>query len=171
MRRAIAELVFGTVLVTLVASCATGTSSVPGTDLLDLINQKRAENNCKPVIGNEQLRIAAERHAVDMRDNNAHLIPGPTPDLTGHMGSAYSIPPHSTPPQRITAAGFSYSKWGEIVYWSPQPSSAAENINWWMNSPPHRKIIQDCEFTHAGVGLLYPGGTKWYSVVDFGKNP
>jgi uncharacterized protein YkwD len=39
-----------------------------------------------------------------------------------------------------------------------------------MNSAPHRAIIETCAFTHAGVGLVYPGGTSWYAVVDFGAH-
>jgi hypothetical protein len=33
--------------------------------------------------------------------------------------------------------------------------------------PAHKAIIEDCGYTHAGVGLVYPGGTEWYSTVDF----
>jgi uncharacterized protein YkwD len=39
-----------------------------------------------------------------------------------------------------------------------------------MNSPAHKAIIEDCSFTHAGVGLVYPGGTQWFSVIDFGTH-
>ena len=52
----------------------------------------------------------------------------------------------------------------------PPGNSVQANVDWWMNSPPHRALIEDCGFTHAGVGLLYPGGTQWFSVIDFGAH-
>jgi uncharacterized protein YkwD len=39
-----------------------------------------------------------------------------------------------------------------------------------MNSPSHKNIMLDCNYTHAVVGLLSPGGTKWYAVVGFGRH-
>jgi uncharacterized protein YkwD len=39
-----------------------------------------------------------------------------------------------------------------------------------MNSPGHKAILLDCQYTHAGVGVLYPGGAKWYAVTDFGRH-
>jgi uncharacterized protein YkwD len=98
-----------------------------------------------------------------MRDNNSQFQPG----TDGHTGSD-----GSRPPDRITAAGFApMTGWGEVLYWSlSAPSSVQQNIDWWMNSPPHRATILNCRLTHAGVGLLYPGGSKWISAVDFGSH-
>ncbi|WP_317921561.1 CAP domain-containing protein [Cupriavidus sp. TA19] len=148
-------------LLAFLVSCATGTSSVPGKNLLDLINEKRTAAGCPAVLGSSELRSAADRHAVDMRDKKAHL----QPNTDGHTGSD-----GSRPGQRIASAGFApLSRYGEILYFSESTSSEAATVNWWMNSPAHKAIMLDCQFTHAGVGLLYPGGTKWYAVVDFGK--
>jgi uncharacterized protein YkwD len=138
-----------------------GTGSLPAQDLLDQINQKRAEGGCPAVAGNDQLRVAAEREAVDMRDNSAHLQPG----TDGHTGSD-----GSRPEQRIAAAGFApASRTGEIIYSATGPpgNTVAATIDAWMRSDLHRGIILTCGFTHAGVGLLYPGGVSWFAVVDF----
>lgn len=145
-----------------VVSCGPGASNVPGSNLLDRINEKRVAEGCPKVAGDSRLRAAADRYAVDMRDNNAHEQPG----TDGHTGSD-----GSSPGQRIADAGFTpLTRHGEVIYWSAQPSSEAATLDWWMNSPRHKAIILDCQFTHAGVGLLYPGGTKWYAVVDFAKH-
>jgi uncharacterized protein YkwD len=152
--------VIGLVACLLVAGCGPGTSSVPAQDLLDQINNRRAAVNCPPVTGNDQLRSAAEREAVDMRDHNSMLQAG----TDGHTGSD-----GSRPDGRIRDSGYApISRTGEIIYWKTTgASSVQENIDAWMNSPPHRAIIQNCELRDAGVGLLYPNGVKWYSVVDF----
>ncbi|GAA3537738.1 CAP domain-containing protein [Zobellella aerophila] len=162
MRHPLAKIAVTAGILASVVSCAGGTSSVPGTNILDLINQRRAAAGCAAVTGSNTLRVAADRHAVDMRDNGAHLQAG----TDGHTGSD-----GSRPEQRIIAAGFTpLSGHGEILYWSESPSSEAETVNWWMNSPTHKAIMLDCQYTHAGVGLLYPNGTKWYTVVDFGRH-
>jgi uncharacterized protein YkwD len=139
-----------------VVACSSGTSSVPAQDILDLINEKRQAAQCPPVQGDSQLRAAADRHVIDMRDNG----------VTGHTGTD-----GSTPEQRMKEAGFTpLSKSGEVMYIEVPASTAAKTVDWWMNSPTHRAILLDCGFTHAGVGLLYPGGVKWYAVTDFGKH-
>lgn len=45
-----------------------------------------------------------------------------------------------------------------------------ETVDWCMNDPPHKVILLDCALTHAGVCILYPGGTKWIAGVDFGTH-
>ena len=107
--------------------------------------------------GNEQLRVAAERHAVDIRDYPAHFgPPGTNPPLADiHTGTD-----GSNGGSRIAAAGYSpLSSWGEIIYWASGPPGNTEQatIDWWMNSPGHRAQIEDCRFKEVGIGLLYPG--------------
>ncbi|WP_193315191.1 CAP domain-containing protein [Nostocoides sp. F2B08] len=127
-----------------------------------MINDKRAAAGCDPVAGEDRLRAAADRHAVDMRDNPA-VRSDPS-----HLGSD-----GSTPSQRIADAGYApVSRIGEIMYWASGPpgNTPSATVDWWMNSPRHREIIETCAFTHAGVGLVYPGGTEWYTTVDFGAH-
>lgn len=159
-RTTTAVLVAAVVLAT--AGSCPGTSSVPGQDILDLINAKRSAAGCPAVSGDDQLGVAADRHTVDMRDNPA-VRSDPK-----HLGSD-----GSTPEQRIADAGYTpTSRTGEIMYWASGPpgNTAQASIDWWMNSPPHRALIETCEFTHAGVGLVYPGGVEWYTTVDFGAH-
>jgi len=119
-----------------------GTSSVPGKNLLTLINDKRAAAGCAEV-----------------------GAPGTPPLNDIHTGTD-----GSNPGARIADAGYSpISLWGEIVYTASGAPYNTEQatIDWWMNSPPHRANIQNCGFKNAGVGLLYPGGVQWIAVVDF----
>jgi uncharacterized protein YkwD len=156
MRRTLAGITVASAVVASVVACGPGTSNVPAQDVLNLINQKRAAGGCPAVAGDDKLRAAAERHAVDMRDKG----------VTGHTGSD-----GSTMGQRITDAGFSpLSLYGENMYiGGPGTSTAAATVDWWMGSPGHKANILNCQFTHIGVGVLYPSG-KWYAVTDFGKH-
>jgi uncharacterized protein YkwD len=161
-RTTVAAIVVVAVLVTCANTCAPGTSSVPAQKLLELINQKRTAAGCSPVTGDDKLRAAAERHVVDMRDHPAVRV---DPNHIGSDGSTIG--------SRIADAGFMpVSHYGEIMYFAlgPPGNNEQANIDWWMGSDPHRRIIQDCTFTHAGVGLVYPGGTQWFSTVDFGRH-
>ena len=152
MRRTLAAMAVGFALLTAFGACGSGASNVPAQEMLDLINQKRLAASCPAVKGDSQLRVAAERHAVDMRDKG----------VTGHIGSD-----GSTPVQRIKDAGFSpLSLSGENVYFATPTSSVAATVDWWMNSPGHKANILNCQFTHLGVGLLYPTG-KWFAVTVF----
>lgn len=171
MRRTTTGMIVVAVAVLISANACPGTGSVPGQRLFDLINEKRAGAGCAPVHADEKLRVAAERPAVDMRDH-PEIYAQPDPKKPGyrdpHIGSD-----GSTVDQRIAAAGFTpVSRTGEIAYVAlgPPGNNEQANIKWWMDSRTHRSIIETCAFTHAGVGLLYPGGTQWFSVVDFGAH-
>ena len=147
--------------------CPPGTSNLPASNILDLINQKRAAKGCTPVSGNNQLRAAAEKHAVDIRDHPGHFgTPGTNPPLNNiHVGTD-----GSTDETRIAAAGYSpKSRWGEIIYWASGPphNTAEAAVDWWMHSDDHRKNIENCDFKDVGVGLLYPSGVQYIAVVDF----
>ena len=149
----------------LLVACS-GSGNVPSNDLLDLINVKRAAAGCAKVAGDEQLRVAAERHAFDIRDHPGHFGAPGTPPL----GDLHSGTDLSNPGTRIDAAGYSpKSRWGEVVYTASGAgyNTAQATIDWWMNSPPHKATIENCAFTDAGVGLLYPSRVKWIAVLDF----
>jgi uncharacterized protein YkwD len=143
------------------ASCEPGASVFEGgsleeSNMISLVNQKRAAVNCPALIRDQTLTDAANRHAADMRDRSVV-------DHTGSDGS--------TPQSRIADAGFTpASATGEIMYWSEQASDYKAAVDWWMNSPTHKAIIEDCKYTHVGFGVLYPNGTKYYAVGDFGAH-
>lgn len=150
-------------LLTTAATCdPSAVSSVPGQDILDLINARRAEAGCPALQGDDHLRTAADGHAVDMRDHEA------VRNDPNHLGSD-----GSTIVSRIADAGFSpASRVGEIMYWASGPpgNTPEATVDWWMHSAGHRAQIETCEYTHVGVGLVYPGGVAWYTTVDFGAH-
>jgi uncharacterized protein YkwD len=154
--------VFGSVLaaVPALADGAVGSLHTPisgdqGGAVLSQINITRAANGCGPVAANQQLTASAARQADDMLENGAQ----------GHVGSD-----GSSLAQRVTEAGYtSYTKLGEIVFWSTGAGGTpAAAVIWWMNSPRHRAIITDCELTDAGFSTV-TNSDKITVAGDFGR--
>ena len=134
---------------------AVADGALSGAAVLNQINATRAANGCGPVAANPQLTASAARQANDMLTNGVQ-------DHTGSDGSSVA--------QRVKDAGYvSYTKLGEIVFWSTGPGgSAAAAVTWWMNSPRHRAIITDCDLTDAGFSAV-TNGDKITVAGDFGK--
>ena len=149
---AAAATVFGAMLAAVPAYADGGDQ---GGAVLNQINATRAANGCGPVVANPQLSAAAARHANDVLENGA----------VGHTGSD-----GSSVVQRVTDAGYApYAMVGEVVFWGTGSSgSPAAAVTWWMNSPGHRAIITDCEFTDAGFSAV-SDGDKMTAAGDFGK--
>jgi uncharacterized protein YkwD len=83
--------------------------------------------------------------------------------MAAHQNMSHTGSDGSSPGDRITAAGYSWSAYGENVaygYGTPESVMAA-----WMASPGHRQNILDCGFKEIGVGLAQPGS---YWTQDFG---
>ncbi|SCD95083.1 RNA polymerase sigma factor, sigma-70 family [Streptomyces sp. BpilaLS-43] len=110
-----------------------------------LVNSERAKEGCEPVSGNSLLDTAASRHSADMaeRDYFSHTSPDGT-----------------DPGDRITAAGYRWSTYGEnIAKGQTTPAAVMES---WMNSPGHRANILNCAFKEIGVGRQdSSGGPVW----------
>jgi uncharacterized protein YkwD len=132
-------------------SSSSGSShlSGPSARVLSLTNKQRRAHGCRALVVDSILNRVAQQHSVDMarRGYFSHTDPG---------GSTWE--------KRQIAAGWSAEKTGgENI--AVGPTSAAEVMNGWMHSPPHRRNILDCEFTTIGVGYSAKGH---YWTQDFG---
>ncbi|MEV5505191.1 sigma-70 family RNA polymerase sigma factor [Streptomyces orinoci] len=118
--------------------------------VIALVNAERAKVGCSPVRNNSQLAAAAQRHSDDMAARN--FFDHTNPDGQG-------------PGERITAAGYQWSTYGEnIAYGQQTPASVMDS---WMHSSGHRANILNCSFKDLGVGVNQaPGGPRW--TQDFG---
>ncbi|MFF5858857.1 CAP domain-containing protein [Streptomyces sp. NPDC012751] len=117
-------------------------------DILRLVNTERGKAGCQPLTLNATLTKAAQAHSDDMaaQRNMSH---------TGSDGSS--------PGDRITRAGYTWSSYGENVAYGY--TTADQVMAGWMSSPGHRANILDCSFKEIGVGLAQPGS---YWTQDFG---
>ena len=120
--------------------------------ILSLVNAERQRAGVAPLTLNGQLTTAAQRHGRDMANNNHY-------SHTGTDGSS--------PGQRITAAGYSASHWGENIAWGQ--ASAAEVMRAWMNSPGHRQNILNPNYTELGASLVVSESGRPYWVQKFGR--
>ncbi|MEU9667416.1 sigma-70 family RNA polymerase sigma factor [Streptomyces bobili] len=117
-----------------------------GAQVIALVNKERAAAGCGPLTDDAKLRSAALNHSEDMdaRDFFDHTNPDGT-----------------DPGQRITAAGYSWSTYGENIAKGQQ--SAESVMTSWMNSPGHRANILNCDFKNIGVGIHDGSGGPWWT--------
>ncbi|MBO0651312.1 CAP domain-containing protein [Streptomyces triculaminicus] len=114
--------------------------------VVDMVNAERARHGCSPVTVNAKLQAAAQGHSDDMaaRDYYAHT----SPDGRG-------------PGDRISAAGYRWSTYGENIFKSPKDARTA--MDGWMKSPGHRANILNCAFKEMGVGVNFSSNGPWWT--------
>lgn len=115
-------------------------------ELLRLVNERRARG---AVCGTESLPAApalswkaslaqgAARHSQDMVDKS----------FFSHTGSD-----GSNAGQRISAAGYSWSRWGENIAYGYTSSAAV--VDGWMKSEGHCRNIMNAAFTEMGLACV-----------------
>jgi uncharacterized protein YkwD len=120
-------------------------------ELLQLLNQRRAEAGLPPLLLDQRLVAAATEHSQDMAAKR----------YCRHKGSD-----GTTSRGRMARNGYPFNNWaGENIICSRKTAEAA--MKWWMRSRPHRKNILHRHFTHVGIGidLNGPYGPMW--TLDF----
>ncbi|QTD96520.1 sigma-70 family RNA polymerase sigma factor [Streptomyces cyanogenus] len=111
-----------------------------------LVNKERATAGCGPVTEDPQLDKAAQGHSDDMAARG--FFDHTNPDGAG-------------PGERITAAGYRWSTYGENIARGQQTPQAV--MDSWMNSPGHRANILNCSFKNIGVGVHDGQGGPWWT--------
>ncbi|MDF1814179.1 MAG: CAP domain-containing protein [Verrucomicrobiales bacterium] len=129
-------------------------AGVTGTDaqqLLQLVNQARAQNGAGPLTYNGKLNNAAQGHSADMAARNyfSHNARQPAPRGVG-MG------------ERATAAGYDWSAIAENI--ANGQTTVQAVFTSWMNSEGHRGNILNPVYTEMGIGRV---GNLWTQM--FGK--
>jgi RNA polymerase sigma factor (sigma-70 family) len=120
------------------------------TQVVALVNKERAAAGCGALTEDPQLEKAAQGHSDDMAARNFF---------------DHTNPDGADPGQRITAAGYRWSTYGENIAQGQQtPEAVMES---WMNSPGHRANILNCSFKDIGVGVHNGSGGPWWT-QDFG---
>ncbi|MCX5388194.1 sigma-70 family RNA polymerase sigma factor [Streptomyces sp. NBC_00083] len=118
--------------------------------VLDLVNSERSKAGCSALTSNSKLYDAALKHSENMAAQNFF-------DHTDPSGAG--------PGERITAAGYQWSAYGENI--ARGQADAASVMDSWMNSPGHRANILNCGFKEIGIGVHYGSGGPWWT-QDFG---
>ncbi|MCF1595978.1 CAP domain-containing protein [Streptomyces muensis] len=118
-------------------------------EVLQLVNQERAQVGCSAVAANSSLTDLAQDFSEDMaaRGFFDHTDPGGL-----------------SPWDRAAKAGIT-DLGGENI--ARGQSDAAAVMDAWMNSPGHKANILNCDFKTLGVGVHFGAGGPWWT-QDFG---
>lgn len=130
------------------ATTAAQANAAIAQEILRLVNVERQRVNAPPLVLNDKLTTAAQRHAQDMA----------TSRRMSHTGSD-----GSTMRSRIDATQYNWSTIGENVAMG-QPTAAAVMAAW-MNSPGHRQNILNPAFTELGVGYATGANRPYWAQV------
>ena len=119
-------------------------------DVLELVNDARAEYGLNKLIWNSKLAEAAYRHCLDMSER-------------GYF--SHNTPEGKTPFDRLSELGISYTAAAEnIAAGQPDPESVFEA---WMNSPGHRANILNPKLKEIGIAFVRGGTYGIYWAQEF----
>lgn len=119
-------------------------------DIIDGINNVRANYGMSALTANKKLNKAAQGHSNNMANHNC---------LSHTLGN-------SDMTQRIKNAGYNYRSCAENIAYTYH-TDAEEVVNMWVNSQGHFDNILG-NYRHIGVGVTRRGSTVFYTTV-FGR--
>lgn len=118
------------------APAAPATAPQTEVRLSTLVNDHRASLGCPRLTAHGGVASVAQEHSDDMARRG----------FFDHVN-----PEGQSPFDRLRAAGISWNG-GAAENIARARTSAEEVFRAWLASPGHRAAIEDCEFTHHGVG-------------------
>jgi uncharacterized protein YkwD len=101
-----------------------------------LVNQHRATRGCPALQWMPAAARAAQMHSDDM---------------AARRYFAHDTPEGKTPFQRLTEAGVNWRAAAENI--AMHPGGPGATVDGWLHSAGHRANIENCGFTHTGVGV------------------
>jgi uncharacterized protein YkwD len=106
-------------------------------DMVALVNAHRRSRGCPELQWLDPAAEAAQGHSNDMalRDYFDHVSPE-----------------GQRPWDRLRARGVGYRMIAENIAFTPG-MSARETLAGWLQSPGHRQNLDNCAYTHHGIGL------------------
>lgn len=106
-------------------------------EMARLVNAHRAARGCPALTWLQPAAEAAQAHSADM----------------ARRGYFDHVSPEGQQPwDRLAARGVGYRMIAENIAWTPQ-QGAAQTLRGWINSPGHRQNLENCAYTHHGIGL------------------
>ena len=125
-------------LALMVLTAAPAHSGQAEAQVLQIINQARVAKGCPALVTNPALTAAAQVQSKNIATKNffGHV------DKDGHRFT-----------YRAKAQGYQYRLIGENI--AAGQKTAQEVARDWLNSPPHRRNILNCNFLETGIALAY----------------
>lgn len=106
-------------------------------DMVRLVNAHRRARGCTELAWLEPAAAAAQSHSDDMARRN----------YFEHVS-----PEGQRPWDRLTARNVRYRLIAENIAYTPG-AGARETLAGWLQSPGHRQNLDNCGYTHHGLGL------------------
>ena len=106
-------------------------------EMARLVNAHRAARGCPALVWLQPAADAAQAHSADMARRN----------YFDHVS-----PEGTQPWDRLAARGVRYQRMAENIAWTPD-QSARQTLQGWIASPGHRANLDNCAFTHHGIGM------------------
>lgn len=143
------------------------------TQVFDLINQIREENNLEPLMWDPMLAQLAREHSFDMATNDYFNHTSLSGLDTNQRAQLIGLSP-----ERIIN-GKKYEGIGENIGLMPKGIVAEtgvlilpEDISSamvlrWMLSPPHKRNILTPSYRYTGIGVIYDGTGNYYLTQNF----
>ena len=104
--------------------------------LAELVNRHRRGVGCKDLEWFDPVAAVAQKHSEDMVRRNFF---------------DHKSPEGVTPFQRLNAAGLHFTRAAENMAYGQETAHAV--LSSWLNSPGHRRNIEDCAMREHGIGF------------------
>lgn len=135
------------------AACLFAIDRTKLTEVIEAVNEYRADKGLAPFTVDPLLAQAAQRHASDMACNRLFV----------HTGSD-----GSTPQTRVAVTGYIASSVTENIYGSNPPLTGEGVVNWWITDKTdvrHNQNLLSTTFTEIGVGYSFFESYGYYVIV------
>jgi uncharacterized protein YkwD len=116
---------------------AAGGGAASVEEMARLVNAHRRARGCPALVWLQPAADAAQAHSADMARRS----------YFDHVS-----PEGRQPWDRLAARGVSYRMVAENIAWTPE-QSARQTLQGWINSSGHRQNLENCAYTHHGIGL------------------
>lgn len=106
-------------------------------EMARLVNAHRQARGCPPLAWLQPAADAAQAHSADMARRRYF---------------DHTSPEGRQPWDRLSARGVSFRMVAENIAWTPE-QSARQTLQGWIESRGHRENLENCAYTHHGIGL------------------
>jgi uncharacterized protein YkwD len=106
-------------------------------EMVRLVNAHRAARGCPALAWLQPAADAAQAHSADMARR-------------GYF--EHRSPEGQGPADRLASRGVAWRMVAENIAWTPE-RGARETLQGWIGSPGHRANLENCAYTHHGIGL------------------
>ena len=117
------------------------------------MNDVRAHHGLKPLRMAGRVRVVARDRSRSMKRLN----------YFGHVS-----PSGSSAGTMLRQRGVQHRLWGENIGWTVHMDldwGAKWMVDWWKQSPPHRKAMLSRDYNYAGIGIARKGPKLLYTIV------